>query len=188
MSGCVNSSQSFWWKALALTLQNDQSNMFYFLLWVYSLHFHLCILADAFIQSDLCCIQGICVFCSCFLVDAVPGNWSRDLSIASTEVYSLSHSVAWFEAKAHVSIIVYVDIWSNNFLSTLQELHIWGIWLAILCILYNLLKLKCGWKPSLYVKLSIYSAGVLNGLWFRKMFLFHFKRAICVRWRGINHN
>ncbi len=56
------------------------------------LHLHLCILADAFIQSDLHFIQvTVFTFLSAL---AFPGNRTHDLGVASAMLYQLSYRKA----------------------------------------------------------------------------------------------
>ncbi len=66
---------------------------------------HLRILADAFIQSDLHCIQ-VTVLLFFFLSGlAFPGNRTHDLGVASAMLYYLSYRKAFLQESYLLSIL-----------------------------------------------------------------------------------
>ncbi len=78
-------------KSCQLVTNMNNHNIFYFFQFLY-ISFTFMHLADAFIQSDLHCIQvTVFTFLSAL---AFPGNRTHDLSVASAMLYYLSYRKA----------------------------------------------------------------------------------------------
>ncbi len=78
-------------QAKTCIITSGQPVVICFIYFMQYLHLHLCILADAFIQSDLHFIQ-VSTFYQLLLF---PGNRTHDLGIASAMLYQLSYRKAW---------------------------------------------------------------------------------------------
>ncbi len=71
-------------------------------------------LADAFIQSDLHCIQ-VTVFCTFLSALAFPGNRTHDLGVASAMLYHLSYRKACISNNV---IIILLFLICNNVINS----------------------------------------------------------------------